>query len=42
VKSLNKQNWSKLRKTVRDLRLQVKLEAKDKDEINPLTGVAEA
>jgi peptidoglycan hydrolase CwlO-like protein len=40
VKSLNKQNLS-LRKTVRDLRLQAKLEAEDKDELNPLTGVAE-
>jgi hypothetical protein len=41
VKSLNKHNWS-LRKIVIDLRLQVKLEAENKDKLNPLTGVVEA
>jgi hypothetical protein len=41
VKSLKKRKLS-LRKAVRDLRLQAKLEAKYKDEINNLTRVAEA
>jgi hypothetical protein len=39
VKSLNNRNLS-LRKTVRDLRLHAKLEAKYKEKINPLTGAA--
>jgi hypothetical protein len=39
VNILNKWNWS-LRKAVRYLRLEVKMEEENKDKINPLTGFA--